>query len=72
MIPKKKRRENFERVANDRISRIKKLIVSLRNLTNKQHYDYDEPELKEIFDTLQDILDENKRIVVYGEKEFKL
>lgn len=56
--------ENFERISENRISKIVTLILKLSNLMNPSFYEYTDKQIDEMFDRIQKELDKSK-------KEFK-
>lgn len=56
--------ENFERISENRISKIVTLISKLSNLMNPSFYEYTDKQIDEMFDRIQKELDKSK-------KEFK-
>ena len=56
--------ENFERISENRISKIVTLISKLSNLMNPSFYDFTDKQIDEMFDRIQKELDKSK-------KEFK-
>lgn len=56
--------ENFERISENRISKIVTLISKLSNLMNPSFYEFTDKQIDEMFDRIQKELDKSK-------KEFK-
>ena len=56
--------ENFERISENRISKIVTLISKLSNLMNPSFYEFTDKQIDEMFDRIQKELDKAK-------KEFK-
>ena len=56
--------ENFERISENRISKIVTLISKLSNLMNPSFYEYTDKQIDEMFGRIQKELDKSK-------KEFK-
>lgn len=57
-----KRKENFKRIAENRTNKIIDLIRLLGNLNNRSFYDYSEEQIKQIFDTIENELTEQKKV----------
>lgn len=55
------KQQNFKRIAANRTEKIVELISKLHNLSNTSFYEYSEEEIDEIFDTIQNELDKQKR-----------
>lgn len=72
-MEEKTRRTNFVRVAERRVNEIVSLVQSLRRLTNKSFYKYDEDDVKRIFNVIETELKATKRVFYKGKNErFKL
>lgn len=59
-----KKKENFKRIAENRVNKIVDLISKLHNLTNASFYEYNNEQIDKMFQIIQDELDKQK-------KEFK-
>tara|TARA_B100000989_G_C19167726_1_gene314166 strand:- start:23 stop:265 length:243 start_codon:yes stop_codon:yes gene_type:complete len=69
--------ENFKKLAEKRVNRTILSLKLIGNLSNKRVYDWNEEQVNKIFNTLQQVLDDNKakfKIAVSDneEREFKL
>ena len=51
---------NFKRIAESRTNKIIKMIRLLGNLSNTAHYEYSRNQIKMIFSTIQNELDEQR------------
>lgn len=49
-----KKRENFERLAENRVTEVIKRMRLVGNLANKHNYDYTDKHVKQIIDTIDD------------------
>ncbi len=58
------KRENFERISENRVNKIVTLISKLSNLMNPSFYEYTDKQINEMFNKIQKELDKEK-------KEFK-
>lgn len=71
-----KKHDRFQRLATARTERVLDTLDLIGNLSNKSFYDYSEKEVKEIFDTIKKVADENedKFLKTKGKKKrrFKL
>lgn len=54
------KKENFKRIAENRVSKIIDLISKLHNLSNTSFYDYTDEQIDKIFDSIQKELDKQK------------
>ena len=54
------KRENFKRIAENRVNKIIDLISKLSNLNNTSFYEYEDEQINYIFNTIQDELDRQK------------
>ena len=54
------KRENFKRIAENRVNKIIDLISKLSNLNNTSFYEYEDEQINYIFSTIQDELDRQK------------
>lgn len=53
--------ENFVRLAEARTNKIIDMVLLLGNLSNKTNYSYTDEQVKAIFDSIQQVLDETKQ-----------
>lgn len=65
------KRENFERVVEKRIERFDGLIKTFMGLSNKQHYEYTDEDVKKIIGHMYDSIDDVKKALL-GKKKFTL
>lgn len=56
-----KKAENFIRLAEARTNKIIDMVLLLGNLSNKTNYSYTDEQVKAIFDSIQQALDETKQ-----------
>ncbi len=56
------KKENFKRISESRIKKINDLISKLQNLINPSFYEYDDKEIDEMFESIQNELDRQKQI----------
>lgn len=56
-----KKAENFVRLAEARTNKIIDVVLLLGNLSNKTNYSYTDEQVKAIFDSIQQALDETKQ-----------
>ena len=63
------KKENFQRIAENRTNRIINSIASLRILTNTSYYDYTDEQIEAIFDAIQEELDRTRE--VFGRQKGK-
>lgn len=56
-----KKAENFVRLAEARTNKIIDMVLLLGNLSNKTNYSYTNEQVKAIFDSIQQDLDETKQ-----------
>lgn len=63
------KRDNFKRIASNRVNKIIDLISSLENLTNKSFYEYSDEEIELLFNAIQKELNNVKKI--FNDKENK-
>ena len=54
------KRENFKRIAENRVNKIIDLISKLSNLNITSFYEYEDEQINYIFSTIQDELDRQK------------
>ena len=69
------KRENFKRIAENRVNKIIDLISKLSNLNNTSFYEYEDEQINYIFSTIQDELDrqkENFKKISKNKKRFEL
>ena len=69
--------ENFKKLAEKRVNRTILSLKLIGNLSNKRVYEWNEDQVNKIFDTLQQVLDDNKAKFKIAfsendEREFKL
>ena len=64
------KRKSFVRLANSRVNNLIKSIQILGNLSKKSYYDYKESDLKKIFTTLRNQLDNTEKLF-QGKQEFE-
>ena len=65
------KRENFKRIAENRVNKIIDLISKLSNLNNTSFYEYEDEQINYIFSTIQDELDRQKEIFKKNSKNKK-
>lgn len=53
---KRNRRERFKSLASARVNKALQNLKLIGNLSNKQHYEYDETDVKKIFNVLENEL----------------
>lgn len=56
-----KKAENFVRLAEARTNKIIDMVLLLGNLSNKTNYSYTDEQVKAIFESIQQALDETKQ-----------
>ena len=56
------KRDNFKRIAEKRTNRIIEQISKLYNLSNPSFYEYTDPEIMSIFDSIQKELNHQKEL----------
>lgn len=61
MLSNNKKAENFVRLAEARTNKIIDMVLLLGNLSNKTNYSYTDEQVKAIFDSIQQALDETKQ-----------
>ena len=54
------KKENFKRIAENRVSKIIELISKLHNLSNTSFYEYTDDQIDKIFDSIQKELDKQR------------
>jgi len=65
------RRARFKRIAENRTNRILKNVRLLGNCSNKSAYDYDEEDIKKIFNEINKALKEAKAKFKFNKKKDK-
>ena len=63
------KKENFKRISESRIKKINDLISKLQNLINPSFYEYDDKEIDEMFESIQNELDRQKQIFLDDKKK---
>ena len=58
------KKDNFKRISENRVKKINDLISKLHNLINPSFYEYDDSEIDDMFNKIQDELDKQKAIFV--------
>ena len=71
------KKENFKRIAENRVNKILTLYKQLENLSNTSFYEYDEAQIEKIFETLELELQKTKNKLMKenkgkGKKRFEL
>lgn len=56
------KRENFKRIADNRVNKIVDLISKLHNLSNTSFYEYTDEQINEIFRLIQNELNKQKQL----------
>ena len=56
------KKENFKRISDSRIKKINDLISKLHNLINPSFYEFDDKEIDNMFDSIQNELNKQKEI----------
>lgn len=56
------KKENFKRIADNRVNKIVDLISKLHNLSNASFYEYTDEQIKEMFNLIQNELDKQKQL----------
>lgn len=56
------KRENFKRIADNRVNKIVDLISKLHNLSNTSFYEYTDEQINEIFCLIQNELNKQKQL----------
>lgn len=54
--------DNFKRISDNRVKKINDLISKLHNLINPSFYEYNDKEIDEMFDNIQNELDRQKEL----------
>lgn len=65
------KKENFKRIAENRVNKIIDMISKLENLNNTSFYQYDDEQIEEIFKAIQKELDRQKAIFKKSKKQNK-
>ncbi len=60
-MEKATKHKNFKRIAEARTEKVLDMLDLIGNLSNTSFYEYDEKEVKAIFDAIQKSVDENKK-----------
>lgn len=63
------KKENFKRISESRIKKINDLISKLQNLINPSFYEYDDKEIDEMFESIQNELNRQKQIFLNDKKK---
>lgn len=69
------KQENFKRIAENRVNKIIDMISKLENLNNASFYEYNEEQITNIFNAIQNELDKQKAKLkknVKNKKKFEL
>jgi len=69
------KQENFKRIAENRVNKIIDMISKLENLNNASFYEYNEDQITNIFNAIQNELDKQKakfKKNVKNKKKFEL
>lgn len=56
------KRENFKRIADNRVNKIVDLISKLHNLSNTSFYEYTDEQIDEMFNLIQNELDKQRQL----------
>lgn len=56
------KKDNFNRISQSRVKKINDLISKLQNLINPSFYEYDDKQISQMFNSIQDELDRQKAI----------
>lgn len=56
------KRENFKRIADNRVNKIVDLISKLHNLSNTSFYEYTDKQIDEMFNLIQNELDKQRQL----------
>ena len=56
------KRKNFDRISQNRVNKIIDSISKLSNLTNTSFYEYDDKQIIDLFDSIQNELDKQKKV----------
>ena len=60
-MEKATKHKNFKRIAEARTEKVLDMLDLIGNLSNTSFYEYDDKEIKAIFDAIQKSVDENKK-----------
>jgi hypothetical protein len=60
-MEKATKHKNFKRIAEARTEKVLDMLDLIGNLSNTSFYEYDEKEVKAIFDAIQKSVEENKK-----------
>lgn len=63
------KKENFIRISESRVKKINELISKLQNLINPSFYDYDDKQINQMFESIQNELDKQKKIFLDDKKK---
>lgn len=63
------KKENFKRISESRVKKINDLIFKLQNLINPSFYDYDDKQINQMFESIQNELDKQKQIFLDNNKK---
>ena len=69
------KKDNFKRIAENRVNKIIDMISKLENLNNTSFYEYTDEQIENIFDAIQKELDKQReqfRKVSKNKKKFEL
>lgn len=65
------KKENFKRIAENRVNKIIDMISKLENLNNTSFYEYSDEQMENIFNAIQKELDKQKEIFKKSKKSKK-
>lgn len=63
------KKENFKRIAENRVNKILTLYKQLENLSNTSFYEYTNDQIEKIFETLEEELKTTKEKLIKENKE---
>ena len=63
------KKENFKRIAENRVNKILTLYKQLENLSNTSFYEYTNDQIEKIFETLEEELQATKEKLIKENKE---
>jgi hypothetical protein len=63
------KKENFKRIAENRVNKILTLYKQLENLSNTSFYEYTNDQIEKIFETLEEELKSTKEKLIKENKE---
>lgn len=63
------KKENFKRIAENRVNKILSLYKQLENLSNTSFYEYTNDQIEKIFETLEEELRSTKEKLIKENKE---